>query len=147
MVPPHRQQRALLLHLGLVGVPHAVAVAVGVGLCLRDVLHQYGGPGDVPGWAMAWFASVGLIVVAWSALALRWWRGGAEALRACPAGWAGLRVGIVATAAIWLGLLQALFPVEVAGAPQRAVALILLLPGIPMLSCAAHLVWLRRRAA
>jgi hypothetical protein len=53
----------------------------------------------------------------------------------------------VATAATWLGLLQALFPVEVAGAPQRAVTLILLLPGIPMLSCAAHLVWLRRRAA
>jgi len=131
----------MLLHLGLFGVPHAVAVCTVVGLCLRDVLHQYGGPGDMPGWAVAWFASVSLLVVAWCALAARWWRGGAGALRACPAGWAFLLLGIVATAVTWGGMLQALFHLDVAAPSALAAALILLLPGIPMLSCAAHLLW------
>ena len=147
MAAHHPRRRRLLLHLGLFGLPHAVVAFVVVGLCLRDVLHQYGGPGDVPGWAMAWFTSASVVVVAWCSLALRWWRGGAEALRASPTRWAGVLVGIVATAVTWTGLLQALFPLGAAEAPALLFALVLLLPGIPMLSCAAHLLWLRRRPA
>lgn len=38
MEPLRRQQWGLLLHAALLGLPHALAAFVVVGLCVRDVL-------------------------------------------------------------------------------------------------------------
>lgn len=144
----HRtQRRGMLLHAGVFGLPHALAAFVVVGLCLRDVLHQYGGPGDAPGWAAAWFGTASLIVLIWLILARRWWQGGAGALRAAsPIWWAGLLAALVATGIAWAGLVRSIFHIHLSDGPAPAAAL-LVMAGLPLFSCAAHLLWLRRRAA
>jgi hypothetical protein len=143
----HRtQRRGMLLHAGVFGLPHAVAAFVVVGLCLRDVLHQYGGPGDAPGWAAAWFGPASLIVLIWLILARRWWKGGPVALRAAStAWWAGLVAALAATGIAWAGLLRSIFHVHLFDGALPA-AVVLLVAGLPLFSCAAHLLWLRRRA-
>jgi divalent metal cation (Fe/Co/Zn/Cd) transporter len=142
-----RQRRGVLLHVGVFGLPHAVAVFVGVGLCLRDVLHQYGGPGTAPSWAAAWFGTASLIIMIWLALARRWWQGGADALRAAsPMWWAGLLAALVATGIAWAGLVRSIFHIHLSDGPAPAAAL-LVIAGLPLFSCAAHLLWLRRQSA
>jgi len=146
MALPVRQRRALLLHLGLFGLPHALVAFVIVTLFLRDVLHQYGGGGAAPGWAGAWFGSASLIAITWGRLALRGWRGGVPALRSAPvAWWVGLAAAIAATAVAWAGLVRSIFHIPLVHGPALA-AVLILLAGIPLLSCAAHLLWLRWRA-
>ncbi|MEN5205041.1 hypothetical protein ABE473_11335 [Stenotrophomonas sp. TWI700] len=141
-----RRQRALLLHVGGVGLPHVVAAFVLVGLCLRDVLHQYGGAGGAPGWAAAWFGTASLIVMTWLTLARRWWQGGSGALRAASSvWWAGLLLALVATGIAWTGLVRSVFHLHLSDAAVPAAALVLVV-GLPLLSCAAHLLWLRLRA-
>lgn len=127
-------------------MPHALTAFVVVALCLRDVFQQYGGPGQAPGWVVAWFGCAGVVVVAWLTLALRWWRGGHAALAAAARGyWLVLLIGLATTAAVWTGLVRAIFHFSLFDA-DVLIALLVLLPGIPLLSCTAHLWWLRGRA-
>lgn len=142
-----RQRQALLLHAGLFGLPHALIAVVVVALCLRDVFLQYGGPGEAPAWAVAWFGCTGVVVVTWLTLALRGWRGGHAALAAAACGyWLVLLLGLAATAVAWTGLVRAIFHLSLFDA-DVLIAWLVLLPGIPLLSCTAHLLWLRRRGS
>ncbi|MHC5150060.1 hypothetical protein [Stenotrophomonas rhizophila] len=146
MKPLGRQRWGLLLHMALFGLPHAVAAFVVVGLCVRDVLHQYGGPGDAPGWAAAWFVAASLVLIIWWGLARRWWQGGSgELLAASSVWWAGLLAALVATGIAWAGLVRSIVHHHLFEGSAPAAAL-LLMAGLPLLSCAAHLLSLRWRA-
>jgi hypothetical protein len=90
----------------------------------------------IGGWGAA-----GLIgIVGWLWLSGRYLRNGRTGLRdAGPWPWAALGLGVLAAlAVVGMAFWQAV---------ASPMALVLLLAGPPMLSCAAHLLWLRRQPA